>query len=49
MRSDMLGYVLNYANLSYESRVLLVENTRGMMAGAVAERGINYCMRVEFN
>ena len=49
LRSDMLGYVLNYANVSFESRVLLVENTRGMMAGAVAERGINYCMRVEFN
>lgn len=49
LRSDMLGYLLNLANLSAESRVLMVENTRGLLAGAVMERKINYCLRVEFN
>ena len=49
LRSDMLGYILNIANLNYESRVLLVDNTRGLVAGAVLERGVSYCQNVEFN
>jgi len=49
LRPDVLGYILNMANLNFESRVLLVENTRGLLAGAVIERGINYCLMVEFN
>lgn len=44
----MLGYILNIANLNYESRVMLVDNTRGLMAGAVLERGVNHCQIVEF-
>ena len=43
LRPDMMGYILNIANINHDSRVLLVENTRGLVAGAILERGINYC------
>ena len=48
LRSDMMGYILNMSNVNSQSRVLLVEHTRGFMAGAVAEREPAYTLRVEF-
>ena len=48
LRPDMLGYLMNYSNVSSESNVLIVENTRGLITGAVAEREIKYGLRVEF-
>jgi hypothetical protein len=44
----MLGHLLNLANVSNESHVLLIENTKGLMAGAVIERQPHSIMRVEF-
>ena len=44
-----MGYMLNLANLNYDSRVLIVDNTRGLLTGGVLERGVNYCQQVEFN
>mgnify|MGYP003904410155 CR=1 FL=1 len=49
LRPDMLGYILNMANLNHESRVLLVDNTRGLVAGAVLGRGVTACQIVEFH
>jgi len=48
LRSDMLGYILNMSNINAESRVLLVEHTRGMLTGAIIEKEPKYVMRVEF-
>jgi hypothetical protein len=44
----MMGLLLNMANVCVESRVLIVENTRGLISGALLERGIEYGLRVEF-
>lgn len=48
LRPDALGLILHLANISFQSRVLLVENTRGFMSGALAERSVNTILRVEF-
>ena len=48
LRSDMLGLLMNYSNVNSESNVLIVENTRGLISGAVAEREPIYGLRVEF-
>ena len=37
------------ANLSFTSRVLLVENTKGLLSGALLERCVAYALRVEFH
>jgi hypothetical protein len=34
----MLGYILQMGNISSESRVLLVDNTRGFMSGVLMEK-----------
>ena len=44
----MLGYLINISNVNFNSNVLLVENTRGLMTGAVMEREPRYTLRVEF-
>ena len=49
MRPDSLALVLNLANISFESHVLLVENTKGLIQGALAERCVAYALRVEFH
>ena len=49
LRPDSLALLLNLANLSFQSRVLLVENTKGFLQGALIERSIAYGTRVEFN
>lgn len=48
LRPDMLGFLLNLSNVNSESQVMLVEHTRGLIAGAILEREPEYCMRVEF-
>jgi hypothetical protein len=44
LRPDSLGYIINMANISTMSRVLLVDNTKGLVAGALCERSIAYCL-----
>ena len=41
--------MLNIANINYQSRVLVVENTKGFLCGAVMEKAVGYCLRVDFN
>ena len=48
LRSDSLGFLLNMSNVHAESQVLLVEHTRGLVTGALMERGAKYIQRVEF-
>jgi tRNA (adenine-N(1)-)-methyltransferase non-catalytic subunit len=48
LRPDMLGYMLQMANISSESKVLMVENTRGFIPGVMIEKQIKYGLRVEF-
>lgn len=48
LRSDMLGFLMNMSNINSESKVLLVEHTRGFMTGAISERDPKSILRVEF-
>lgn len=48
LRPDSLALLLNMANLSFQSNVLLVENTKGFLQGALVERAVAYALRVEF-
>ena len=45
----MMGFMLNNCNVNSDSKVLLVENTKGLMTGAIVERQPNYVLRVEFS
>ena len=49
LRPDSLALLLNLANLSFQSRVLLVENTKGFLSGCLIERCVAYALRVEFS
>ena len=49
LRPDSLGYLLTMANINSQSRVLIVENTRGFIPGVLMEKQIKYGLRVEFN
>ena len=44
-----MAMLLNLSNVSFESRVLLVENTKGLIQGALVERCVAYALRVEFH
>jgi tRNA (adenine-N(1)-)-methyltransferase non-catalytic subunit len=48
LRPDMLGFMMQMANISSESKVLMVENTRGFLPGVMIEKQIKYGLRVEF-
>ena len=48
LRPDMLGYMLQMANISAESKVLIVENTRGFIPAVMMEKQVKYGLRVEF-
>ena len=48
LRPDMLGLLLNMANVHSESQVLFVENTRGLIHTACVEKKVKYGLRVEF-
>ena len=49
LRPDSLALMLNVANINYQSRVLVVENTKGFLCGAVMEKAVGYCLRVDFS
>eukprot|EP00347_Sterkiella_histriomuscorum_P021361 403334251 len=49
LRPDSLGLLLNMANINYESRVLLCDKTRGLLAGSLVERDVREIMHVEFS
>ena len=40
---------MQMANISFQSRVLLVENTKGFLSGALIEKVVAYALRVEFS
>jgi tRNA (adenine-N(1)-)-methyltransferase non-catalytic subunit len=40
LRSDMMGFILNHANINFDSRVLIVDNTKGLLLGALVEKKI---------
>ena len=40
--------MLNYANINYESRVLLCDKTKGMITGALIEKDVREIMNVDF-
>ena len=44
LRPDMVGYIMNNANINFESRVLLIDSTRGLLAGVMKEKEVNYCL-----
>lgn len=46
LRPDSLALMLHMANISAQSRVLLVENTKGLLAGALIERSVPHILRV---
>ena len=48
LRPDALALLINLANVSFESRVLLVENTKGLIQSALVERCVANALRVEF-
>jgi hypothetical protein len=43
-----MALLLNMANVSATSRVMLVDGARGLIAGALLERSIAYVLKVEF-
>mmetsp|Transcript_13681 Transcript_13681/g.21449 ORF Transcript_13681/g.21449 Transcript_13681/m.21449 type:complete len:138 (-) Transcript_13681:334-747(-) len=49
LRPDSLSYLINMANISALSRVLLVDNTRGFLAGVLMEKQVEHGIRLEFN
>ena len=40
--------MLNVANINYQSRVLIIENTKGFLCGVLIEKAIAYGLRVDF-
>lgn len=48
LRPDSLALMLNIANINYQSRVLIVENTKGFLCGVLIEKAIAYGLRVDF-
>jgi hypothetical protein len=48
LRPDSLGFLLNYANINYDSRVLLCDKTKGLITGALIEKDVREIMHVEF-
>ena len=48
LRPDSLALMLNVANINYQSRVLVVENTKGFLCGVLIEKAIAYGLRIDF-
>jgi hypothetical protein len=48
LRPDSLGFLLNYANINCDSRVLLCDKTKGLITGALVEKDVREIMHVEF-
>jgi hypothetical protein len=49
LRPDMVGYMMNNSNVNFDSKVLLIDSTRGLLAGVLYEKKVKYCLQVEFN
>ena len=47
LRPDSLGLLLQMANINAESRVLLVDKTKGFLAGALIEKNVKDILHVE--
>jgi len=47
LRSDSLGLMLQLANICSESHVLLIDKTRGLLAGALIEKHAKEILSVE--
>lgn len=48
LRPDSLGFLLNMANINAFSRCLVVENTKGLIIGALCEQSCAYTLAVSF-
>lgn len=48
LRPDSLGLLLNMANINSESRVLLLDKTKGLLTGALIEKDAKEVLHVEF-
>lgn len=49
LRPDSMGLLLNMANINSNSRVLLVDKTKGLLSGALIERDVQNVLKVEFS
>jgi len=47
LRVDSLALMINMANINPMSRVLILENTKGLVTGAVIERCVAYALKVD--
>ncbi|TNV78396.1 hypothetical protein FGO68_gene13808 [Halteria grandinella] len=47
LRADTLGLMMQMANINQESRVLLIDKTRGLLAGALIEKNVKEILHVE--
>jgi hypothetical protein len=44
-----MGLLLQMANITFESRVLLVDKTKGLLSGALIEKNVKEIMHVELS
>ena len=47
LRPDSLALLLNMANVNVNSRVLLIDNTKGLISGALIERDVSSVIKIE--
>ena len=47
LRADTMGLLMQMANINSESRVLIVDKTKGLMIGACIEKMVKEVMHVE--
>jgi hypothetical protein len=48
LRLDTFALMMHMANISYKSRVLIIDNTKGFLSGALIERDVHSILRIEF-
>lgn len=49
LRADSFGLLMNLANINSESRVLLVDKTKGFISGALIEKEVKEVLHVELS
>jgi hypothetical protein len=49
LRSDSLALLIQLANINAESRVLLLDKTKGLIAGALIEKNVKEIMHMELS
>ena len=49
LRADSLALMLNMANVNAESRVLLIDKTKGLITGALIEKEVKEILHVELS